>query len=98
MQNLPLEIVNNILIIQYEEQMKQLKEQLKIKEVALARQEHNCTTMKFYMDTHSVTCCDDCHIYGDDDEIMCYEEYDREFLCEGCAEFRENEVENNNVV
>ena len=45
-----------------------------------------------YLETHEVKYCDCCDIYGDDDEIIYYEDFCA-YLCEYCLEFRE---ENNN--
>tara|TARA_R110000787_G_scaffold186727_1_gene298505 strand:+ start:186 stop:464 length:279 start_codon:yes stop_codon:yes gene_type:complete len=92
MDKLPCEIINNILIIKYEEEIKQLKEQLKKRNFELEKTKQTNANMLNYLETHEVKYCDCCDIYGDDDEIIYYEDFCA-YLCEYCLEFRE---ENNN--
>ena len=91
MQNLPLEIVNNILIIQYEEQIKQLKKELKSFKIKYTDIEHLHEIKDHYLTSHEVKYCEGCNIYGDDDEIIQYEEFDNEYLCEYCEEFKQEQ-------
>tara|TARA_R110001599_G_scaffold320669_1_gene531007 strand:- start:442 stop:720 length:279 start_codon:yes stop_codon:yes gene_type:complete len=87
MQNLPLEIVNNILIIQYEEQINELKKKLRIINFNFDIMEEKYQNMDNYLTRHEVKYCDKCNIYGDDDEIILYEELEGKYLCEYCEEF-----------
>ena len=91
MQYLPLEIVNNILIIQYEEQMKELKKQLRSLKFNYDTMEQQYNIMDNYLTSHEVKYCEGCNIYGDDDEIIQYEEFDNEYLCEYCEEFKQEQ-------
>mgnify|MGYP003646394494 FL=1 len=97
MQNLPLEIVNNILIIQYEEQLKEkiketetLEKKLKSLEFNLRDLQHNADNMLHYLETMRVPSCEECDIYGNDDEIILYPEFE-EYLCEECEQFRQDQ-------
>ena len=90
MQNLPLEIVNNILIIQYEEQIKELKKELRSLKFNISNIELQNEIMDHYLTGHEIKYCVECNIYGDDDEIILYEEFD-EYLCEYCEEFRQEQ-------
>ena len=95
MDKLPLEIVNNILIIQYEEEIKQLKEQLKKRNFELENTKIKNSNMLNYLEVHEVKYCECCDIYGTDDEIIYYEQFN-ELLCEYCLQFREeNDTDNN---
>ena len=91
MQNLPFEIVNNILIIQYEEQMKELKKQLRSLKFNYDTMEQQYNIMDNYLTSHEVKHCEECNTYGDDDEIIQYEEFDNEYLCEYCEEFKQEQ-------
>jgi hypothetical protein len=79
MENLPLDIVNNILIIKYDEALKQL-EQLKKKYLYLKEDNEK---MGKYMDDKDVDMCEECGIYDDDGFIDYIEKYER-CLCEVC--------------
>jgi len=92
MQNLPLEIVNNILIIQYEEQIKELKEKLRMVTIKFYTMEEKYQNMDIYLSSRDVKYCDECNIYGNDDEIILYEELGGKFLCESCEEFIQDEL------
>jgi len=95
MDKLPLEIVNNILIIKYEEEIKQLKEQLKKINFELENTKIKNANMLNYLEVHEVKYCECCDIYGTDDEIIYYEQFN-ELLCEYCLQFREeNDTDNN---
>ena len=90
MNQLPLEIVNNILIIQYEEQIKELKKQLKSLKFRYDTMDQHYEIMNHYLVSHEVKYCEVCDIYGDDDEIILSEEFGCR-LCEYCTEFKEEE-------
>ena len=91
MDKLPLEIINNILIIQYEEQIKELKKQLMRSKFNYDHMEQQYEIMEHYLTSHEVNYCEECKIYGDDDEIIQYEEFDNEYLCEYCEVFRQEQ-------
>tara|TARA_R110000737_G_scaffold103090_1_gene136398 strand:- start:328 stop:633 length:306 start_codon:yes stop_codon:yes gene_type:complete len=93
MQNLPLEIVNNILIIQYDEQINELKKQLKSLKFNHDTMEQHYDIMHNYLTSHEVKYCEECYTYGDDDEIIQYEEFDNEYLCGYCEEFKQEQKE-----
>lgn len=95
MDKLPLEIVNNILIIQYDEQIKELKKQLSKLKFTLENSKINNANMLNYLEIHEVKYCECCDIYGTDDEIIYYEDFN-EFLCEYCLQFREENQSDNN--
>ena len=88
MDKLPCDIINNILIIKYEAELKELKEELRKLKFQYEQIERTKLIMENYLDTHEVKYCDCCDIYGDDDEIIYYEDFN-EHLCEYCLEFRE---------
>ena len=92
MQNLPLEIVNNILIIQYEEQIKELKKELRSFKIKYTDIEHLHEIKDHYLTSHEVKYCEGCNIYGDDDEIILSEQFGCQYLCEYCTEFREEQL------
>tara|TARA_R110000782_G_scaffold4041_2_gene14313 strand:+ start:272 stop:562 length:291 start_codon:yes stop_codon:yes gene_type:complete len=92
MQNLPLEIVNNILIIQYEEQISQLKRDFKKLQFNYNNIEHLHEIKDHYLTSHEVKYCEECNIYGDDDEIILSEQFGCQYLCEYCTEFREEQL------
>ena len=95
MDKLPLEIVNNILIIKYEEEIKQLKEQIKKINFELENTKIKNSNMLNFLEVHEVKYCECCDIYGTDDEIIYYEQFN-ELLCEYCLQFREeNDTDNN---
>jgi hypothetical protein len=79
MENLPLDIVNNILLIKYDEALKQF-EQLKKKYLYLKEDNEK---MGNYMNDKQVDMCEECGIYDDTDYIDYIEEYER-CLCEEC--------------
>jgi hypothetical protein len=91
MEKLPLEIINNILIIQYDEQIKELKKQLRSLKFNYDTMEQQYDIMESYLTSHEVKYCEECKIYGDDDEIIQYEEFDNDFLCEYCEQFRQEQ-------
>tara|TARA_R110001632_G_scaffold2459_3_gene11051 strand:- start:1332 stop:1619 length:288 start_codon:yes stop_codon:yes gene_type:complete len=95
MDKLPLEIVNNILIIQYDEQIKELKKQLSTLKHTLEDTKIKNSNMLNFLEVHEVKYCECCDIYGTDDEIIYYEQFN-ELLCESCLQFREeNDTDNN---
>ena len=79
MENLPLDIVNNILLISYNETLKQLEE-LKKKYLYLKQDNEK---MGNYMHDKQVDMCEECGIYDDTDYIDYIEKYER-CLCEDC--------------
>ena len=91
MNKLPVEIINNILIIQYEEQIKEFKKQLRSLKFDYDTMEQQYEIMESYLTSHEVKYCEACNIYGDDDEIIKYEEFDNAFLCEYCEQFRQEQ-------
>ncbi len=92
MEKLPCDIINNILIIKYDEQIKKLKKELSTLKRKLEHTETNNANMLNYLEVHEVKYCEVCDTYGTDDEIILYEEFS-EYLCEYCLEFREEEKE-----
>tara|TARA_R110000850_G_scaffold66240_1_gene147503 strand:- start:1198 stop:1488 length:291 start_codon:yes stop_codon:yes gene_type:complete len=96
MDKLPLEIVNNILIIQYDEQIKELKKQLSTLKHTLEDTKIKNSNMLNFLEVHEVKYCECCDIYGTDDEIIYYEQFN-ELLCESCLQLREweNDTDNN---
>jgi hypothetical protein len=90
MQNLPLEVINNILIIKHDSEVKELKKQIselnhKLEDIKI----HNANMLNF-IEVNEVKYCECCDIYGNDDEIIYYEDF-CEYLCEHCNEFREEQ-------
>lgn len=79
MENLPLDIVNNILLIRYEETLKQLEE-LK-KRYKILKEDND--KMGDYMNNNLVDMCEECGIYDSGDFIDYIEEYER-CLCDDC--------------
>ena len=72
MDKLPLEIVNNILVIRYDE--------LKKKYDHLKKDNDN---MSDFMYSNQIDMCDECGVYDDDRYIEYQEKYER-FLCQCC--------------
>ena len=81
MENLPLEIVNNILLIRYKENLKEL-DLLKKQYEHLKKDNDNMST---YMYNNQIDMCEQCGIY-DDDSIECieYQEIHEQYLCQDC--------------
>lgn len=90
MDKLPCDIINNILIIRYESEIEKLKKQLSSLNFQNEYIEQKATNMLNYLESHEVKYCECCDCYGDDDEIIFYEEFE-EWLCEYCLEFREEQ-------
>ena len=90
MDKLPLEIVNNILIIKHDSEVKKLKKEIQHLKFLKDELEEKVQNMLCYLEKNEIKYCDCCRIYGDDDEIIYYEDHS-EFLCEYCIEFREEE-------
>jgi len=80
MDKLPCHIINNILIIKYEEEIKQLKKQIE-------NIKHSNIFMLNYLVKNEVNYCECCGIYGNEDEIIDYEDYGGN-LCEPCLKIR----------
>jgi hypothetical protein len=91
MDKLPCDIINNILLIQQKEYLKQidiLKKKCRSLQFNLEEtQQSNCNMLN-YLEVHEVKYCEVCDCYGTDDEIILYDNFN-EYLCEYCLEFRE---------
>lgn len=98
MDKLPLEIVNNILIIKHESDVKELKKQIQHLNFRKDELEQKVLNMLCYLEKHEVKYCEYCSVYGDDDEIIYYDDT-CEYLCEYCIEFKEElkEFEEKNI-
>ncbi len=79
MENLPLDIVNNILVIRYNENLKEL-ELLKKRFQHLKKDNDN---MSDYMYKNQIDMCEECGIYDSGNYIDYIAEYER-CLCEDC--------------
>tara|TARA_R110000824_G_C15087944_1_gene665053 strand:- start:749 stop:1027 length:279 start_codon:yes stop_codon:yes gene_type:complete len=88
MDKLPCDIINNILIIKYEEEIKQLNREIKKQKLRAEFINHTFKNMEYYIESHNIKCCDECCIYGDDDQIIFYENYEKD-LCEECEQYEE---------
>jgi hypothetical protein len=96
MDKLPCDIINNILTIRVDELnliIERLKKEISSLKFQKEHIEQRATNMLNYLETHEIKYCDCCDCYGDDDEIIFYEDYD-EWLCEYCLEFREEQINN----
>lgn len=79
MENLPLEIVNNILLINSNELQKQFI-LLKKKYEHLKKDNDN---MSEFMYNNQIDMCEQCGIYGDEPHIE-YQEIHEQYLCQDC--------------
>ena len=91
MDKLTCDIINKILIIKYEAELKELREELRKLKFQLEHTQINNANMLNYLETHEVKYCEVCDTYGSDDEIIYYEDFN-EHLCEYCLEFREENI------
>tara|TARA_S200002703_G_scaffold131662_3_gene119285 strand:+ start:2175 stop:2411 length:237 start_codon:yes stop_codon:yes gene_type:complete len=78
MNQLPSEIINNILIIKMK-QLKKENDELKEKNKIMLR----------YLEYNEIKCCNFCKEYGEDYDILFYEKYKQD-LCENCFELKED--------
>ena len=98
MDKLPNDIINNILLIRYEEALKKIethKKEIKQLNFRLDQTEMSNQNMLNFLETHEVKYCEECDCYGTDDEIIFYENFEM-YLCEYCLEFKEEQIEDNN--
>ncbi len=93
MNNLPSDIILNIIMKKYEteklqmlEDIKKLKKQLLTCKFDIDNLEHKNIRMLNYLENREVKYCEECECYGDDDEITFFEENDK-YLCETCKEW-----------
>jgi len=83
MNGLPLEIVNNILVIRLEECLKKIKE----------LEDEVERTNKFIQD-HGGVCCEDCGFWDVNDEVCWYEDIDPPHGTHLCSECWQGRVDN----
>tara|TARA_R110000744_G_scaffold259706_1_gene374787 strand:+ start:582 stop:896 length:315 start_codon:yes stop_codon:yes gene_type:complete len=86
MNNLPNDIILTIIIKKYEEEKNELIEKLRLSKCKFDELEYDNLRMKGYLEQNEVKTCDECGIYGDDDEIIHFEE-NRADLCEYCKDW-----------
>tara|TARA_R110000787_G_scaffold4304_1_gene16629 strand:- start:566 stop:874 length:309 start_codon:yes stop_codon:yes gene_type:complete len=95
MNNLPNDIIINIIINKYEmekqEHLKIIKE-LRLKHKIIMKEkyelEQDLSNCLFYIDSHGVNYCEECNEYGDDDEIIFCPIF-RLNLCESCKDHKD---------
>ena len=101
MNNLPNDIILNIIIKKYEdekmqiiEEIKKLKKELRSSKSCHDDLEYDNLRMKGYLEQNEVKYCDECRCYGNDDEIILFEE-NKAYLCEYCKEWYDEQSEEN---
>lgn len=88
---LPCDIINNILIIQQKEHLKTiniLKKKCNVLKYELKKTELSNDNMLSYLDSHGIKYCELCGIYGNEDEIIFNNTFNK-YYCEHCLDFRE---------
>tara|TARA_R110002050_G_scaffold300762_1_gene472319 strand:+ start:9340 stop:9669 length:330 start_codon:yes stop_codon:yes gene_type:complete len=101
MNNLPNDIILNIIIKKYEEEKLQTmelnaelnRELISIK-LKIDNMEYDNQRMIGYLEQNEVKYCDECRCYGNDDEIIHFEE-NQAYLCEYCKEWYDEQTEEN---
>ena len=91
MDKLPNDIINNILLIRYEELLKTIemqKKEIRSLNFRYDELEMSNQNMLNYLETHEVKYCEECECYGTDDEVILYEDFEM-YLCEYCLDIKE---------
>tara|TARA_R110001599_G_scaffold4303_10_gene22489 strand:+ start:366 stop:674 length:309 start_codon:yes stop_codon:yes gene_type:complete len=94
MNNLPNDIILTIIMKKHEEEKKELIEKLRVSKMKFDELEYDNLRMKAYVEQNEVKSCDECACYGNDDEIIHFEE-NRALLCEYCKEWYDEQTEEN---
>ena len=99
MNNLPNDIILTIIMKKHEEEKKELIEKirvsiekLRVSKTKFDELEYDNLRMKGYLEQNEVKYCDECACYGNDDEIIHFEE-NRAYLCEYCKDWYDEQTE-----
>tara|TARA_R110000787_G_scaffold4304_2_gene16632 strand:- start:104 stop:400 length:297 start_codon:yes stop_codon:yes gene_type:complete len=98
MNNLPNDIIINILIKKHASEMadilKKMADMEDEKNILIKQNselEEDLSNCMSYLSLHEVKYCEECNQYGTDDEIICYD--DGMTLCESCKEYYDSHRE-----